>query len=95
MPKNYYTVLYKIKSNKYYISDPDYGLITYTKEEFLKFWIGNNATETIQEGISLFLDPTPNFYTDEFNEDEVQKFNFTYFCFSSNNKVVGKIKVYI
>ena len=34
----------------------------YTQEEFLKFWIGNNANETTEEGIALLLEPTPNFF---------------------------------
>ncbi|MEO8933881.1 MAG: cysteine peptidase family C39 domain-containing protein, partial [Xanthomarina sp.] len=76
--KDHYVVLYKIKKDRFYISDPGHGLITYSKEEFLKFWIGNNATERAEEGIALLLDPTPKFYSNEFEEDADQKFNFTY-----------------
>jgi len=36
--------------------------LEYTKEEFLKSWIGNNADEHTQEGIALLLEPTPKFY---------------------------------
>src|SRR5690606_9374164 len=60
--KNHYIVLYKIKSNLYYVSDPAHGLLKYTQEEFLKHWIGNNATEETEEGIALLLEPTPKFY---------------------------------
>ncbi len=35
--KEHYVVLYDIKKGKYYISDPGFGLIQYTKEEFIKF----------------------------------------------------------
>ncbi len=58
----HYVVLYKIKKEIYYISDPAIGLINYNQEEFLKFWIGNNANETTEEGIALLLEPTPKFY---------------------------------
>lgn len=34
--KNHYVVLYKIKKNTIYISDPAHGLITFTKKEFIK-----------------------------------------------------------
>jgi len=34
--KDNFVVLYKIKKDIYYISDPAYGLLTYSKEEFLK-----------------------------------------------------------
>ncbi|ADF54659.1 peptidase C39 family protein [Zunongwangia profunda SM-A87] len=45
-------VVYKIKKDKIYISDPSYGLITCNKEEFISCWIGNNATEHTKEGIA-------------------------------------------
>lgn len=76
---NHYVVLYKVVGNRkwglgkrnssslnpktYYLSDPAIGLIEYSKKEFLKFWIGNNAEETTEEGIALLLEPTPTFYS--------------------------------
>jgi ATP-binding cassette subfamily B protein len=38
-----------------------YGLITYTREEFIKLWIGENANEKTEEGIVLILETTPAF----------------------------------
>ena len=73
---NHYTVLYKIKKHKYLTSDPAIGLIEYNQEEFLKFWIGNNATETTEEGIALLLEPTPKFYQSEFEEESKNVFGF-------------------
>lgn len=58
---NHYVVLYKIKKNKFNIADPAHGLLEYNEEEFLKFWIGNNATADTEEGIALLLEPTPAF----------------------------------
>lgn len=60
--KNHYAVLYKIKKDIFYISDPAFGLLEYTTQDFLKFWIGNNADQTTEEGIALLLEPTPKFY---------------------------------
>lgn len=74
--KNHFVVLYKIKKGLFYISDPAHGLITLNKEEFLKHWIGNNATETTEEGIALLVEPTPKFYSEEFDKDE--KFGFSF-----------------
>lgn len=48
--KNHFVVVY--------ISDPSYWLITYSKEELLPRWIGNNAKETTKEGIALLLEVT-------------------------------------
>ena len=69
--KYHFVVVYRIdKSGKVYISDPSYGLITYTKEEFIKFWIGENADETTEEGIALILETTPSFFQNEFDDQE-------------------------
>jgi ATP-binding cassette subfamily B protein len=74
--QNHYVVLYKKKKGIYYISDPAIGLIEYNQEEFLKFWIGNNANETTEEGIALLLEPTPRFYQSEFESDDNKGFGF-------------------
>jgi ATP-binding cassette subfamily B protein len=78
--KVHFVVLYDIverrKKITYKISDPGFGLITYSKEEFLKFWIGNNADETIEDGIVLLLDPTPKFYQNEFDKEGKNSFGF-------------------
>jgi ATP-binding cassette, subfamily B, bacterial len=76
--KNHYVVLYKVKKNIYYISDPAIGLIEYNKLDFLKFWIGNNANETTQEGIALLVEPTPKFYKSEFDSDDKNIFGFEF-----------------
>lgn len=73
--KIHYVVLYAVKSRKskiekLFISDPAIGLIEYTTEEFLKFWIGNNANETTEEGIVLLLEPTTKFHQTEFDKEE-------------------------
>lgn len=74
--KYHYVVLYKIKKGIYYISDPAIGLINYNQEDFVKFWIGNNANETTEEGIALLLEPTPKFHQSEFDTDEKKEFGF-------------------
>lgn len=76
--KNHYVVLYKIHKQTYYISDPAFGLLAYSSEEFLKYWIGNNATETTEEGIALLLEPTPHFYSNELGEENKAKFGFSF-----------------
>jgi len=76
--KNHYVVVYKIdKSGKVYVSDPGHGLITYSKAEFIKCWIGENAREDTEEGIALVLETTPAFFKDEFNEAE-KKTSFSF-----------------
>lgn len=68
--KNHYVVLYSIKKERYYISDPAHGKLMYTSNEFIKHWIGNNADEYTEEGVVLLLEPTPKFYDTDFEKDE-------------------------
>ncbi|WP_338841548.1 peptidase domain-containing ABC transporter [Flavobacterium ginsenosidimutans] len=68
--KDHYVVLYKIKKGKYYISDPAFGLLEYNKEEFVKFWIGNNADDQTKEGIALLIEATPKFFESDFENEE-------------------------
>jgi ATP-binding cassette subfamily B protein len=76
--KNHYVVVYNIdKAGKVYVSDPAYGLITYSKAEFIKYWIGENAHENTEEGIALILETSPAFYTSDF-EDTEKKTSFSF-----------------
>nr|WP_157366604.1 peptidase domain-containing ABC transporter [Aquimarina agarilytica] len=66
--KQHFVVLYEVKTSKkgtiYYISDPAHGLLKYNEQEFLKHWIGNNATTNTNEGVALLFETTPKFYKD-------------------------------
>ena len=75
--KNHFVVLYKIKKNTFYISDPSYGLSKFYKNDFLKLWIGQNATEDTEEGIALLLEPAAKFYSNnKINERENLKLSY-------------------
>lgn len=74
--KNHYVVLYKVKRDRYYISDPAFGLIEYNKNDFLKFWIGNNSDEQTNEGIALITEPTPKFFQSDLNIEENKGLGF-------------------
>nr|WP_294922598.1 peptidase domain-containing ABC transporter [uncultured Flavobacterium sp.] len=73
---NHYVILYKIKKGIYYISDPAFGLIEYNKKDLLKFWIGNNADESTQEGIALLIEATPKFFQFEFDKEDNKGLGF-------------------
>ncbi len=74
---NHFVVLHKVKNDICYVSDPAFGLITYTREEFLQTWIGSNADVNTREGIVLLVEVTPNFYSDDTN-DQAHTFGFSY-----------------
>jgi ATP-binding cassette, subfamily B, bacterial len=54
--QSHFVVVYKIKKDKVYVSDPAHGLLTFTKQEFLKGWA---AAE--ESGIILSLELTADF----------------------------------
>lgn len=76
--KEHFVVLYKIKNEKIFISDPGHGLLKYTLSEFLKLWIGHNSNTATKEGIALLVQPTPRFYarTEEVGQEENFDFRF-------------------
>lgn len=76
--KEHFVVVYKIKKDEIYLSDPAHGLLKYTKEKFLQHWIGHNTDETTEEGIALLIEPTPKFYNDDLSAEKDVKFNFTF-----------------
>lgn len=51
--QNHFVVLYKIKNNNFYISDPAQGKIKYNKEEFYKYFFLQNE----QKGIAALIAP--------------------------------------
>ncbi|WP_133059424.1 peptidase domain-containing ABC transporter, partial [Flavobacterium sp. AJR] len=64
------------KRGIYYISDPAFGLIEYNQKDFIKFWIGNNADDSTQEGIALLLEATPRFFQSEFDKEDKKGLGF-------------------
>ncbi|WP_299212461.1 peptidase domain-containing ABC transporter [uncultured Dokdonia sp.] len=68
--KNHYVVLYKIKKNTFYISDPAHGLLKYNKKDFLKSWLGLNVPEDAEEGITLLIELTPRLFENEYEDKE-------------------------
>jgi ATP-binding cassette subfamily B protein len=87
--KSHFVVVYKIKNNVIYISDPAFGLITYSKEEFIKSWIGNNAQEDTKEGITLLLEVTPRFRELDWDKADKRSFNFLFqYLFKYKNLLI-------
>jgi ATP-binding cassette, subfamily B, bacterial len=62
--QTHFVVLYRIRKNKVYISDPAKGLMKYTKSEFLQGWLGTGVDEK-KAGIALLLEPMPAFYDEQ------------------------------
>ncbi|MFZ6014231.1 MAG: cysteine peptidase family C39 domain-containing protein, partial [Bacteroidota bacterium] len=67
----HFVVVYRIKDNKIYVSDPAHGLLTYTLQDFLQGWAGQ-----FSEGYLLTMEPTPAFY--EAQSDQRPEFGFRF-----------------
>ena len=90
--KHHFVVVYKIKKDVVYLSDPSYGLITYTKNEFISRWMGNNASENSKEGIALLLEITPKFKHIDWEETDKKSFRFLFqYLFKYKNLLIQLI----
>lgn len=76
--KNHFVVVYRINKGKVYLSDPAYGLIQLSKEEFISRWIGGNATEESKEGIILLLEPTPRLNKSKWEHKDRRSLGFLF-----------------
>ncbi|PCJ00457.1 MAG: ABC transporter ATP-binding protein [Flavobacteriales bacterium] len=78
--QEHFVVVYKIKKEKVFVADPAHGLLEYDSQDFIKSWIGNNASENTEEGIALFVEPTPrlNQSEEDDNNETQQGFSFLF-----------------
>lgn len=76
--QNHFVVLTAYKGNNFFnkqakltIADPAKGIVTYTKDELIKYWISNKDNVNERLGTALLLEPTTQFYK-QFNEKETK-----------------------
>ncbi len=76
---DHFVVLYNIKKNKYYISDPGHGLIALSQQEFLNLWTGKIGASAQEIGVALLMEPTPKLKSfDSDDPEDTVKFGFSY-----------------
>ncbi len=106
--ENHFVVIYKApkpgKTGKYYISDPDKGLVTYNEKEFSGYWMSEaskdkelDATDLTEKensiGYALILETTPTFYDAPLTAGLKKKPNFSYLLnyFTPHKKIFLKL----
>jgi len=89
--QRHFVVVYKIKNNRVYVADPAHGLLNYSKEEFIKGWIGKNAKKDGAEGYLLLLEPTPEFYEIEQVDKKEYGFKFLFWYFKPYKKYIFQL----
>jgi len=62
--QRHFVVVHKISKKLVYVSDPAAGLVSYSHEEFKRGWL-STKDEGVEYGITLLLEPTPDFYQNE------------------------------
>lgn len=73
--QNHFVVVYKVARNTVFLADPAYGLVKYSKAEFLKNWISVQK-DGEKKGLALLLEPTPDFYAEEGETVDKSSFQF-------------------
>lgn len=76
--KIHFVVIYKINKNFIFISDPAHGLLEYSKDEFIRGWIGEKSNESTEEGVALLLEPTIKFNDNDFEEEKNKTKGFSF-----------------
>ncbi len=72
--QRHFVIVWRVRADKIYVADPAQGLLTYSKADFFKSWLGS---ETLSEGIALLVQPAPAFY-EEKEENPEQKSLWTF-----------------
>jgi len=75
--QNHFVVVYRIRGNKVYVADPAFGLVRYTREEFLKGWV-SSVQDQEKKGHALLIEPTPEFYAQEGEKVKKSSFRFLF-----------------
>ncbi|MBD3628551.1 peptidase domain-containing ABC transporter [Cyclobacterium sp.] len=87
--KRHFVVVYRIKKDQVYLSDPAYGLIRLSKTEFIDRWIGNGAGDATKEGVTLLLEVTPDFKRMKWEEEDKRSLRFLFrYLFNYKNLLV-------
>ena len=75
--QTHFVVVYKIKKETVYVSDPAEGLLEYTESDFKKCWISTQDDNGVKCGIALLLEPGPEFFRED-DDDEDHSLSFSY-----------------
>ena len=69
--QRHFVVLYKInsKKKKYYIADPAQGKLTYSNDDFIKYWIPNGE----HTGLAILAEPNEEFNNLSYKKENLKK----------------------
>lgn len=64
------------KNNLIKIADPGKGLLTFSKKDFVRYWISKKNEDGNEIGTALLLEPTPYFYEQEGEREDKLNWNW-------------------
>ncbi len=73
--QNHFVVVYKVARDTVFVADPAFGLVKYTRAEFLKNWISVQE-DGEKKGLALLVETTPDFYAEEGEVVDKSSFRF-------------------
>ena len=79
--QQHFVVVYKLDKQRVWVADPGAGKLKYTKEEFCRCWLSSRK-EGEDRGVALLLEPTPEFYAADEDEEENTAFKGFPFLFT-------------
>jgi len=75
--QNHFIVVYKASKSKIYTADPAYGLISYSRTEFMNSWLSNKEKGE-NKGLALLLEPGPEFFNQSGEKINKSSFGFLF-----------------
>ena len=90
--QQHFVVVYKLNDKYVWVADPGAGKLKYTQKEFCNCWLSSRKNEE-DTGVALLLEPTPEFYAIEDEEDKVNRkgFSFLYSYLRPYRNLVGQL----
>jgi ATP-binding cassette, subfamily B, bacterial len=92
--QRHFVVVYEISTRKnnetIKVADPAHGMVSYSKEEFLKGWL-STKDQGEEMGICLLLEPTPDFYTHEEEKTDKKSFRFLFSYLRPHRKLIVQL----
>jgi ATP-binding cassette subfamily B protein len=88
--QNHFVVVYKVARDTVFVADPAFGLVKYTKAEFLKNWISVQQ-DGEKKGLALMVETTPDFYAEEGEVVDKSSFRFLLSYLKPHRKYVVQL----
>lgn len=88
--ENHFVVVFAVKKGKVHVADPAFGILKYSIPEFLKGWT-NNPDPATAKGLSLLLDPSPDFYNISEEKTDKSSFKFLFSYLKQHQKFLRQL----